>query len=746
MEALQAKLRTAISAITLVLVMAAALSVPAVLELRHAAFAAPAALLLLGAAVFLIHTHSESLARVFERAHISLLLPVVSALLEETKRHSENRAILDKMSECLIFYGLGPVPLGLREELIASRAGRDVVGECARQIAVCLNAKYPRVTPESIRLLYEERYGDAAYLWRTKDPTLVQGLAALLADCPGLQSGVSTVPVDRALLEQILWRLETYRFDAVKDIWFQVEKFIEFLAKNGLKQLTLPSGGAHLVHRTPASAVSLHLTAVEVATTDLLRSIAAASLAATYQPLPDAGWDLPPASSEAERNAAAARLLEALSLTSLAIFLCEFLSPQAPMTRAVAMLAGSSNEAVQLALAYLEFREDLRTEPQLDGWEFVSVHYLTVNWARRVAQRRKELEGFRREIATIRITLASGEWLTRLPHAVDRTLRNIVAQELRPQVHELRQAIQDNPGVLASLQRVFRNLQLTTIERFLEARAFTAYLITFDTLGGTFAQLIECLVSSDPAVRKTLAGLKVNLEVGGKPKYVFKKYTSHVRIGIVPKGWSFDRFYEELQADLAKVIDGREFLLPKLPGAGKRAKPLGRIELIVQRFGLSGRDHYGFRSELRRDHAIPALQQLFSSVLDLNDLMSGIGYELPDQDTRLTLFTLAERMLAGSIAELLTGTLTPPELAAVEKQDKDLVLKQQLIEQQGCRNVEELARDVLRGQQQRALAESNLTRLLNTVPELQLGGPQRCHVAAAEYVDALTAIGRITLV
>lgn len=281
--------------------------------------------------------------------------------------------------------------------------------------------------------------------------------------------------------------------------------------------------------------------------------------------------------------------------------------------------------------------------------------------------------------------------------------------------------------------------KLETIERFLEARTFTAYLLTFDGLEGSMANLIDCLsFFKGGKYRAELTRLGVRFTYRDREKYIFKDYIKQCRIGLVPMGMNFDKFSEEFEHDLAIAYQNRAALdLPK--------GDIADFEIIIHRFGLSGRDRHGlekFNQVGLRQHAVPRVRELLASSLFPEDIVALICYEQSADVGKVEMEPIIEGILAfGTITDFVGETV--PKFTQVQKKalaDSDQALKIKLLEKMECASLRDLARRLHGDQKKQVRAKGMLTRLVTKMPEFA-SSPATSGRISAEYIETLAEIG-----
>lgn len=650
-----------------------------------------------------------------------ILEPLFPGVKEWISQQALNTSVADKMERILSLYEIGSIDkklyaaLARAEPSIDSDTGR--IAHCARMVADRL--RLPQQGGTLLQFLYRGDFGPeiAKIEWEEHKNQLIPLLAQTLHKTG--RPSKPEFPCSEKDMELVLQRLETFHPDALKasierlDAFWKLKKdYIEFLKENGLR-FPETSGVSSIpdVHR-------IEETMIEI--------LAAEGQHAIRIALPHDSEDV----------------VTSYTLISLALFYRyrPNLSPN-PIATICNRAAGFEN-AVRIVLAYLEFKEDLRVEEQLDGKEFVSIDYLIKNCTRKIKEKQISLgKGYSQELHTIKDSLAQGNWPQKLSYTLEKTYRNILNEIISKQ--PLYDLLDQKPWLIDSLKRVFKGLTLPTVERYLEAKTINAYLLTFMSEEGTVSGLLNCLVSDEK--RQDLERLGIELLVDGSPKYNFKQYTNHARIGVVPKGWSFEQFQSAFQKDFLHVIEHRKELLP-LPAGRRPVKDewnwnehdLKDIELIVHRFGLSGRNYYGFVSSVSKKHAIEKIKELFADILNHDDLLALIEYEGS--------VTLTDALMQGPFIELIGNQVDLEEQQRKVLSDRDLELRNEILRVAGVQTVEELGRNLAAADA--TVKKSIVTRtgkalctlLATSVYEFD---EDRCRQMTTAYLDTLSAIASI---
>jgi hypothetical protein len=406
------------------------------------------------------------------------------------------------------------------------------------------------------------------------------------------------------------------------------------------------------------------------------------------------------------------KLIDGLSLISQIIFLSINHKEMETIKSRACREAACNCTAVDLNLAYLLLRARPQKIPSGDGQGFVSIGDIARDWESEIRTRvRKSEKGYQKETLAIRENLQEGNWINRIHLLREFINQNMITQN-RDEIHKLKEILKRNPGTDTVLKRLFLNLKLETIERFLEARTVTAYIITFDSEKGSMARLIDSFVSSEGQAVLRKAGIKN--EYKGRPKYVFKEYIKQCRLGIVPKGMPFDKFYQTFEADLKKLYRHQ------LRGPGSSKNQLGKFEVIIHRFGLSGRDRHGFdkfNTQATKRHALPKFRLLLAETLDVEDMLAIMGYEKTNINEKENFAAILEDV-KGQAAIL---DFVEPVIRGLTKKQKssllnnDQVIKEELLFKCGYRTPDQLEQAIADGKG-RQLVEETLTSILEGMP------------------------------
>jgi hypothetical protein len=397
--------------------------------------------------------------------------------------------------------------------------------------------------------------------------------------------------------------------------------------------------------------------------------------------------------------------------------------------------------AVQLVWAFLDLKQDLRSENQLGGQPFLTLDYLVKHWQDKV-EKAKARESFGREIATLENALWRGDWLPRLPDLVERAQIGLLEEITKtkptagtPPTGAGRQALAEEavrqlglekrPDLLATL---LPDVSLESIGRNLETGRFIPYLITFHAKRGPLSQLIDLL--TDPQ-RLASAGVRISDAREGRRMYNFRPYTENTRIGLVPSAFTFEQFQESFQKDLEAVLDSSDHLVAPADG---RAVGLKGIEVMLHRFSPIGRYHYPFRSRFSSELALCHLKEVLAENLEPQELLTLVQSGLATD--------IRARILEMPIPEVIGEgvMLRPGEANALAV--KDNPIKQELLGRFGAGSILELSRRLVKGPATFGEAVDALAGLIHRmVPRFD---PHQSRQIAERYLDVVRTLSHST--
>ena len=764
--------------VVIFLIAGVGIAVSIALSFLGAGWAWPMVAILVGVLIFLLVVRTR-LANNFLPL-LSLFFPIIGRLQEEAQKRFRYRAVIDKMEYTLEFFRLYPrmnektcikTPSGhcsftssFREDLIKrlleEQDPTKITRSCAERV---VSEMVNPISAQVLELLYQERHGDSTLMSFQKikrDDDLFRELANVLDESGRLPKHEDLTEEGQPLSKELL--LEKGHLPTARQRYpYQISEITCFLSDSeafSLQELTARMEKLQKIWEITCDYLAFLVMNralpddYELQVSDVLLSLDANidmpgskvldDLTKQEKDMLNALWHAGDAGLAKYFDGSLSKIeYQSLNLIALGMYFTERRRDYQNLKSAVCRLAAENETAIRQHLAYLEYREDLREERTLEGLPFVSVKYIADHWEDTIENKKKELgSGFRKEMDAIRENLAEGNWWTRLPSVIDSVLEKI-REELKDGITEVTNLVKNRPPVGAVLRRIFRGLKLETIERFLEARTITAYLLTFDGLSGSMATLVDCLsFFKGGKYRADLETKGVQFTYNNHEKYIFKEYIKQCRLGIVPMGMDFETFCHQFEEDLIIAFENRDELdLPRVDVKG--------FEIIIQRFGLSGRDRHGFdrlNREDQRKHALPRIQELFATSLILKDIIALIGYEQSAQDGKVDFEPIIDGILdLGTINDFLGDgylELTSDQVRALNKNDQDL--RQGLLRKMDFETLRRLAIFLKQDDRNRTNAKRTLTRLIRKIPEFEQH-PQRCSQISQNYVETLADIAEI---
>lgn len=698
---------------------------------------------------------------------------VADALADFQGRRRNNLAVVIGMERVLNFYGLFPE---LKPTVYyRCKTGRDCFRSTSKDRLTNqlpdiessdqrlrnnaeLVAGYRRTTPSPVsadllELLYRERHEmELDDFWVNVKHEVSPDLAAILYQADQEVSRQSLLPrpdesfpYRRIDLERLLLPLETYSLgllrrdlDAFGRLWRLAAEYQAYLVENGIEgwEISLDALFEYLNGRTPKLPVDeASLAVFDEAALDVLLWVGGEAIGAA-------------------ENGLSPALLNSFCLIAAAIFLSKFERQSPEMLAAVCKQASEIGEAVQIALAFVDFRADLDSGTELGGKTFVSIRYLMDNWKQRIAEKRENLAGFNKELRTIQATLAEGQWFTRLWRVLEKTWR-----DLREENRELEDLVKEKEAAREALRGVFkRKVKVPTLERFLEARTVNAYLLSFDSTKGSLAGLIDCLLlrcreedflpvgkvlSAEEKIQRAQfyklkeKGIDLWDEQTKQWIYTFARYTFNSRIGIVPHGWKLSEFQKRLDRDLKILANKTDLPEKKILAPDKGWKfELESTEVIVHRFGL--RNHFTIELKSQSETAIQNMLTMFAYRLEDGELVSTAGYQL--QDTVM----IAEAMLEGTIIEMTADDFDyadDAERHALLLHDERI--REALLERLACSSFNELGRMIVKRPAQIQEGTAALAGLLLEFVKPLKDKEQRAMAIADAYFETMDSIAQL---
>lgn len=549
----------------------------------------------------------------------------------------------------------------LRDELLNDMLKVNVENT---ELEVCLGGVAGRLIPaihkEVVELLYREIFKeDTQVLFESirQDVPHLDQLASTLMQGGHLPPATDCFPYTDETVRKILLKQETFLLHNVSEalleegrIWRITQEYHAFLSKN--KAALTPNKRTLKDVQDSASHENTNAL-LQREFSNLLGREEVRTLSAL---LKEGENDLKRGPLQ---DTCRGEALSALTLTSLAMFFTEERLDRPTLKSAVCKLASRSDVAINQHLAYLQAREELRPESPLADLPYVSVQYVADNWERIIREMLKSPH-YLWDKDAVRQHLQDGNWWTRVPMLMEGLFQHI-GEVLKSEIQKVMETQAKYPAIQDVLRRLFRGLKLETIERLLEAQTSIPYLLTFDGLEGSLAELIDSLSFFDGGINRgrLLEKNVVKFKYQGEEKYFFKQYTRNSRLGVVPRTMNFELFFKTFEKDLVKAYENRKLLHLKHP-------QINRFEIIIHRFGLHGRDRYGF-DKVKRDaqfkHALPKIRDLFASSLTPQEILNAILYEQPrDGKGRINMRPILKGILEeGRVWDFTDGDL--PDLS-----------------------------------------------------------------------------------
>lgn len=699
--------------------------------------------LVLGVALFPIVRSQRPLPVLFQ------VFPVINSLLAHEKQVSENRTVIERILGAMTFYGVGEVPADFVERLARSvPAGARETTEryCASRIADTLTTPAAIVTDELVLLLFHEYFGQSTTdRWQAHRHRLAGSLARVLRRSGRLSASASSACLEAGALERVLVRIEDFHLSTVQKVtqsidtlWRDAVQYREFLAHHDVAPVAdVAVVGDLLDILLTDNRPTIDLSVVERASLEVLQALGARWWTATLT------GERPP--------------VESLMLVSLAVFFTDGQTNRPGWKTSVCRHAGTRQEALEITLAYLLFTKDVQRHR--GDRAFVTLAYLSVHWRAAVDERRREhAHGTEQEVDMVRHHFQRGDWPTRHDLLMFDTFREAGRQS--PRREGLHRALEKRPSIQAGLPRVVAALRGSTIRRYLEVRTINPYLLTFKSEGGTVRALLACLgCLADkrhkrlrPRRRQLLQRLGIALEVGGRPIYNFQQYTDHVRVGVVPRGWDLDTFWQAFESAFNKLIDAQHEVVALERGANadhqkdEEHRDLKDMELIVHEFGLASRSYFGFvRPGITTDRAFQSLRTIFGDILKPDELL-----ELVEYQGRVP---LSKAIMQAPIVELIESAVHLTRSEKKVLRENDAALRTRIVETvrvPGSRSpsLRSLGRYIARADDKKR--EAAIGAALNATWSAVGGVPHgidlnACGRVAEAYLDTLAVIANIDL-
>jgi len=593
----------------------------------------PYATILLGVAVYLMIRGRKNIPLLLE------LFPFVGKLIARDKQNKQNLDEAIKLKNILQPYQLWKFDDDFTNELSESVPVDEyyIVGYYAKVIAGKLDPNAPDTLEQIVLLIYESTGTPRPDRWSMHKEMVAPRLALILLQSRQVAGVPSGLSLGSEELAQLLLKLDAFSKLSVHDvvnnfglIWSYANNYLQFLSRN---HIAPPDTTA------PAE--------------DLFTLIASKNLSSPRFDLDAVSFDVLVASGTPrlgkELGPDRELLVDSFVLISIALFVINVIYRRENKSqwqeRACRSVAGIES-APLILLAYLEFvkeAEDDRaaradvtaTNPSKAANEAgpVELKYLIEKWQ----EKNRELEklphvGYKRELSRIKNDLDNGKWPNELLYHIGETFAQAAKES------PMNAIIEKNPWLQQTFKRVFAMVSPKTIKRFLRARTVSPYFITFSAGSWRVRPLLKDL----------------------EQKYNFKQYTDNVRIGVVPKQWSFERLCREFQRDFENLVEKQQEELP--------TDNPGDMELILHQFDLSPQNYYGFvKANVTKEGATERLRSLFGDMLSSEELLGMIEYQgdVP----------LAKMLIEAPISELIMSLGDFPQEATDTIEDRSSELQ-----------------------------------------------------------------------
>ena len=519
--------------------------------------------------------------------------PILEAAIHELQLKNKYRLIIKKTKAALDFYVVG-VPSDFYELLEGKtpqlgQTDEQMVEHCCSEIAKYLSNRETEISSKTLKLLYLEHHGESTQsLWRKEKDVIAGELANILFESGRLppKEGKGSIKYTVEDVRYILYQLDEFSLNRTNALLLEYSRYLDysqafllFLRNNDIKSTCDVS-----IIKISDVLRSIESSNFDEAMVKLLKILSEESIASAYSDL----------SKEKTPS---------FALVSLPIFL------ENPSMREIACRLAAKDEHVpEIAFAYNEFNKKLGIEGEIDGKRFVSVDYLVKHSDEKIKEKKEELKGFENETREIKTLLENGQWVTSQWYVIQKAMSKISRST-------------DRIVIKDRLKSIFGNLSISTIKRFLETKTVNAYLITFNCSTGPLADLIDCFVDCEEGKLKQYG---INLKFGEKQSYNFVQYTDSARVGVIPRGLSFEEFKKLWQKNFAIIEKKRRELIQDYDW---KKGDLTGVEVVIHRFDPSEYNYYAYQSPLAVTEAVSKIQELLKEELKPEELASLILYE-----------------------------------------------------------------------------------------------------------------------
>jgi hypothetical protein len=589
------------------------------------------------------------------------LIPGVGAALAYQRQKRENEIIQETMEKVLEVQEIGGDPAntvkGCAHQLSVGIGLRQRIRRCAECAADRLSLGDTEPFPPWIlELLYYEWTGTpAGNLWPLDDERRHELASMLLTRSGRFTRWRERLDMETEDLAWLLKRMGTRGFSLhaivgrlreIQEVWNLEKAFLAFLKENELVRPETLLDLATTVKRiesinagqeedTPPGAIR------DLPVGDRTRLLGLLDLGKTG--LRDRRAEIP--DDELERRVLLTMIVFAtrtFTVPRVRSAACHLLATRRDGKGVGAGAGGGRQpwrrEGVRLAWSYLVTKEEFRNGTWDCSKPFVCLGEFFNEWTARVAERSTELgSSFDLELRPLYRSLLDGNWLISKDELMNRVFSRQIYTE-RPS-SPFRQTAQDHapetstrtagapdellhhfPEVDEMLRKLASQVDLTTVERYVETRRVMPYLITLGPSSGPLPRLLDSLTSAGKRDALVRAGIDVETS-RGEAVYNFRPYTPYTRVGLVPAEVSFTAFARGFREDVARLIEHQQDILP-----ATLEDPVGEYyEVLLHGFNPAASNPLGF-GKPKGDGAMQRIKELFAERLEPEQLLSLLVY------------------------------------------------------------------------------------------------------------------------
>ncbi len=516
--------------------------------------------------------------------------PFVAWLGRQREIRKQNANLLDDFDAALAAYHLTPVPAADRRRLAGSGSLLSP-GRLAHRFGGVAG----RPSGDALDLVYRERYGQPRLnLWLSGRAELAGELAPVVKVGDRLPRRDDGFPYDADAVRTLLSAQRSFSVDVLAgtlrllgDLWRRMERYQHFLEANHVPTLK-PSPSEVLAHVERQRGLPVN--------------------AETLYRLRDPGLAL--------------RLLEAcehpdtpdgLRVVHRGIFLAEVDLDAARLRERVARLclAPRQPEPIRLLHAYLFAK---------DEHGVASLAQLDSHGAEWIAEARRLCSDPAAELSRLRWDLQAGYWPTARRHIGRATTRPPTTPETGFAAVEA--GIDGVPARTGTvLGPRFKEI-LDAIELDRTLAGLDTYMITFDSHVGELRPMVDCL--ADPQFEERLDGLGVEFrDAAGDQIYAFGPYTAQTRIGLAPRGTTFEAFYQRFRHDFQVVFDNRATLFPGNTSLQQPVESFDQLELTLNRIDLSRSRYVRFAASRPGVSKLASIRVVYEAIYEKVALTPG---------------------------------------------------------------------------------------------------------------------------